>query len=115
MNSTYLNPKTDGYDLVDNEYLETQSAISKANVLLLMPIGSYIYNMKMGNPLLNKKGLLNKSEIENDINYALQPLLDSGDITAVSILEISITPTKKNIIKIQITLPTGKEIIDWSR
>lgn len=103
--SLYVDPVTGGYLSNNNRLIQYSSAINKANCLLLQPIGSNIYNMKQGNPLINKTRRSSLSEITADINSCLQPLLSSGDIVALNIAKIEYGYKPK--IFIDVTLSDG--------
>jgi len=105
----YIDPTIGGYDTLDNRLAYVDVAINKVNVLLSMPIGSYIYAPTNGNPLLNEKGLIPSSQIVNDINTCLQPLIQSGELVNINVIsqEISLGITQRYSIPIDITLPNG--------
>lgn len=114
--SILVNGDTGGYELINSKLVIAQSAITKCNILLSQPVGGYIYNLKMGNPLITTKNLLTQNEIINGLNYALQPVLNSGEISAFTILKMIITPTQRTKIYLSIDLPSGEsQILIWEQ
>ena len=103
--SLYVDPISKGYLLNNSKLIQYPSAINKANCLLLQPIGSNIYAMSEGNPLLNSPNRLSLSQITSGINLCLQPLITNGDILSLNITKIEYTYKPK--IFIDLTLPNG--------
>lgn len=86
MTSYYINPKTGDFEIVANKAVTSSDIIYKANKLLKQRIGLDIYNPNLGNPILNKKqGEFNRDEIINDLNFALSPLLTTGQLDSFTL------------------------------
>lgn len=114
--SLYINPQTGGYESENSTLIKINSTVNKANLLLSQPIGSNIYAMNEGNPLLNETGLIPISEISAGINTCLAPLVNSGEITTLTLLSVELSPTFRYRTQIAITLPNGTtETINWKR
>ena len=112
--SLYLEPLTGGYVTVDNQLINVNSTISKVNILLKQPIGSNIYDLKNGNPLLNATGLLSASQITNGLLFCLQPLITTAEIKTFTIVSFSYTVLKKLKVNLSIILPNGLDIpLSW--
>lgn len=116
MISTYINPQLHGYEVIHNQLAQTNSAITKANILLLMPVGSYIYDINKGNPLINIKERLTVTEITNGISQCLSPLITAGDILNVVVQQVRLSAFQRIIVAIKITLPNGEDaILNWNQ
>jgi len=112
----YIDPATGGYDIVNNLLVTVAPVINKVNVLLSMPLNTYLYAFNNGNPLLNTTGLLSRSEIVNGINVCLSPLLQNNSITSVEVLSIQLNETFEYSINIKIIYPSGGfDELTWKR
>ncbi len=111
----YIDPQSGGYTLQDNKVVYVYTTINKVNILLSIPLGSYIYEPNVGNALLNKTGLVSSSEITEDVTNCLQPLLQNGELTSVSILSYILDPiTQRYSLNLLLTLPNGSTpLITW--
>ena len=112
----YIDPVSGGYIKADNKIEYVNAIVNKVNVLLSMPVGSYIYAPTQGNPLLNLQGLIPISEIKNGILTCLSPLLTSGEISFLNFIDLEITPTFRYIIKLLLVLPNGEQpLVTWRK
>jgi len=116
MRSLYVNPTTGGYVRVGNKLQYAPSAVVKANMLLLQPVGSNLYYPNLGNPLLTVQGTLSKNQVVNGINACLAPLISSGDIVNVTIISYTLSSFNKPQVKLEILLPSGeKPELSWDK
>lgn len=116
MRSIYVEPTTGGYQRQENSIAYAPSAVTKANMLLLQPVGSYIYDITMGNPLIEMNKLPTKTETVAGISACLLPLTQSGDIVSVTVTSYRITVFGKAAITIQLVLPSGENAeITWTQ
>lgn len=114
--SIYVEPVAGGYVRDANKIAYAPTAVTKANILLLQPLGSYIYNPEMGNPLLEFNRLPTKSEVVNGIGYCLNPLVANGDVVNVTVQSYAINVFSKATVTIALLLPTGETAeISWKQ
>jgi len=116
MPSLYVNPESGGYELVDGALLQEHPSVIKANMLLLQPIGTYVYDTTMGNPLVNYQGNLTKANIINGLTTCLTPLLKTNDLVNFSVTKLELTLTKKWKAYITALLPDGNiAVLNWKQ
>lgn len=115
-NNLYVSPQTGGYIFVDGALATISTGINQLNFSLAQPLGSYIYNKDMGNPLLNIRGIATASQIRQAISYVASPIIASGNLISVTVMEYSLSITRKNRITIKAVCPiTGENEITWSK
>ena len=114
--SIYVEPVTGGYIREVNRIAYAPTAVTKANILLKQPLGAYIYNPEIGNPLLDMNRLPTKTEVVNGIGSCLQPLIANGDIVKATVETYKINAFSKASVTILIVLPTGETAnITWKQ
>ena len=115
MDSLYIEPETGGYITKDNKIVSLDSIISKINTLLLQPLGSNIYDLKSGNPLIDQQGIITPNDLAVGINKCLNPLMVSGDILSVVILSYSVDRiTRRYTVNINATISNGTNVkLTW--
>lgn len=114
MFSTYLDPQSGGYVLVDNKLMVVNSTVSKANRLLCQKIGDDLQYPTLGNPIYNYQRSLQRDDVINAINVCLSPLLNSGEISNIKILNLVLSLTKRWQANIELILPDGSsEPLEW--
>lgn len=116
MKSIYVNPQTGGYERVDNRLEYVQSGVNACNMLLMQPVGSYLYDKEIGNPLLSYQRLPTRQEVVNGIAYCLTPLLNTSQIISATVVSYQVTALGKAKIVIDIVLPNGdKTPLIWKQ
>lgn len=112
--SLYVDPQTGGYTNINGNLNQVNATINKINTLLSMSVGSNIYAINEGNPLIGRTELVSLSEAANAISKCLQPLISNGEISVLTVQSFSISPTFRYKIALLIELPNGQtEIINW--
>ncbi len=80
----YVTPSGD-YLIQNGVIQNNNSLLSEIYFNLNTPLGSYIYNKKLGNAVLNYQYVLPKLQIIQLLNNALGPLITAGRIKNVQI------------------------------
>ena len=109
-NSIYLDPKTHGYDLINNKFVYQDSLVSKVNVQLAKKIGTDINDINGGNPMLNDDFIINQSNVTKALNFALNPLISSGFMKSFSINNITIDYLGRWSVSINVVSNSGSTI-----
>ncbi len=108
---TYIDPQTGGYTFADGVLVKHHHVVNKANRLLAQVIGSDFKNPTFGNPLITSKNLT-PNEIINGINYSLNPLLSTGELSRILILRTWKTILQRWNVDIAIYIPSQQDAIE---
>jgi len=114
MKVTYINPTTGGYEPINGRLVMVNPTVNKANRLLMQRIGGDMANPQYGNPLYTTK-YITADDVKNGINYALQPLTSTGEITRIENIKVTKSIRNRWKVEFDIILPNGiNELLSWS-
>jgi phage gp46-like protein len=101
--SIYIDPKTKDYKNLNGQIENQNAVLTEIYMRLMIPKDKYIYgNKKVGSliyTIANKRGIINKTKVEEYVADALKPMVIAGKIT---IQDIRIPKLILNNVKIEI-------------
>lgn len=83
---TYITPETGGYEQLNGSLLVAHPVVNKVNRLLSQRMGQDVRNPTYGNPLITTKNL-SVNDITSGVNYCLEPLTSTGEISNLEVIE----------------------------
>lgn len=86
-NSAYIDPATRDYILQNGQILNLDILLSRINMRLFCPLGSYYFNQTFGCSIYSYLGatsqVTNRRTLEKSIDNALQGMIEDGSLLSV--------------------------------
>lgn len=113
--STYINSETGDYVIQNGVLINSNSLLAEIFFCLDTPLGSYIYDLSLGNDILNYSYGLPEPQIMQLLENALSPLTSTNRLKNVNIKILVALQTTYSVM-INCTDNTGQPIqLKWTK